>query len=150
MELAWLYKICFLSWRGDNKRPFLPVPVREVYMINHSDRFYLIPPKSIANIFSNWLNGVDSRFKVLIWVGPVAIVWPLYLCKNDKVVYNKLFSLMQIIYQCTDLLRLWSSLQRLEDRDLFTEMSTRLEKTTKKFINQHVWLHNRRILPPTA
>jgi hypothetical protein len=57
---------------------------------------------------------------------------------------------MQVIYRCTAMFRLGSSLQRLEDRDLFTEVSTRLEETAKDFITQHVWLHNRRILPPTA
>jgi hypothetical protein len=57
---------------------------------------------------------------------------------------------MQVIYRCTALLRLWSSLQRSEDRDLFTEVSTRLKETAKDFITQHVWLHSRRILPPTV
>jgi hypothetical protein len=31
---------------------------------------------------------------------------------------------MQTIYQCTASLRSWSSLQCLEDRDIFTEVST--------------------------
>jgi hypothetical protein len=46
------------------------------------------------------------------------------------------------------LLRLWSLLQRSEDRNLFTEVSTWLEDTTKEFIAQHV--HNRMITPPMA
>ena len=29
----------------------------------------LYPPRSVANIFGNWLNGVDHRFKILIKVG---------------------------------------------------------------------------------
>jgi hypothetical protein len=102
----------------------------------------LYPPKSIANIFGNWLNGVDSRFKVLIREGAIAIIWSLWLCRNDKVFDNKNSSLMQVIYRSTALLRLWSSLQRLEDRDLFTEVSTRLEETVKDFTSQHGWLHN--------
>jgi hypothetical protein len=57
-------------------------------------------------------------------------------------------SLMQVIYRCTGLLRSWSSLQRLENRDLFTEVSTRLEDVTKEFITRHEWLHNLRIAPP--
>jgi hypothetical protein len=31
---------------------------------------------------------------------------------------------MQVIYRCMTLLRSWPPLQRLEDRDLFTEAST--------------------------
>src|SRR3954453_15588623 len=51
----------FLSSGGDYKTLFLPMPT-----INHPNRFYLIPPQSIANIFGNCLNGVDHRFKILI------------------------------------------------------------------------------------
>jgi hypothetical protein len=114
--------MCFLTRRGYNKTPFLRVPFREVYMVNHSVRFYLIPPKVIANIFGNWLNGVDPRFKVLIRVGAVVVIWSLWLCRNDKVFDNKNSSLMQVIYRCTTLLCLWSSIQHLEDRDLFTPL----------------------------
>jgi hypothetical protein len=83
-------------------------------------------------------------------VGAIAVLWSLWLCRNGKVFDNKNSSLMQVIYRCTALLRSWSSLQRLEDRDLFTEVSTRLEETAKDFITQHGWLHSRRILPPTV
>jgi hypothetical protein len=57
---------------------------------------------------------------------------------------------MQFIYRCTALLRLWLSLQRAEDRDFFTEVSTRLEDTGKEFITQNGWLHNLRIAAPHA
>jgi hypothetical protein len=89
----------------------------------------LYPPQSVANIFGNWLNGVDNRFKLLIRVGAIAVIWSLWLCRNDKVFNDKNSSLMQVIYRCTALLRSWSSLQRLEDRDLFMEVSTRMEDT---------------------
>jgi hypothetical protein len=51
----------------------------------------------------------------------------------------RLFTALQI---CSVL---WSQLQRLEDRALFTEVSTRLENRVKDFIFQHGWLHNRLI-----
>jgi hypothetical protein len=38
---------------------------------------------------------------------------------------------MQVIYQCTAMLRSWPSLYRVEHRDLFTEVSTRLEDTAR-------------------
>ena len=109
----------------------------------------LYPPRSIANIFGNWLNGVNIRFKTLIRVGAIAVLWSLWLCRNDKVFNDKNCSLLQVIYRCTALLRSWSSLQRSDHRDLFTEVSTRLEDTAKDFITQHGWRHNLRIdLPP--
>jgi hypothetical protein len=106
-------------------------------MVNHSDRFYLIPPYSVANIFGNLLNGVDPRFKILIRVGTIAVIWSIWLCKNDKVCNDKKSSLMQVMYRCTAVFRLWSLFQRL--------VSTRMENTVKEFITQHGWLHNRSI-----
>ena len=94
----------------------------------------LYPPHSVANIFGNWLNGVHSRYKVLIRVGAIAVIWSLWLCRNDKVFNDKNSSLMQVIYRSTALLHSWSSLQRTENQDLFMEVSTRLKDTAKEFI----------------
>jgi hypothetical protein len=91
-------------------------------IIQIGSTFY--PLRSIANIFGSWLNGVVSKFKILIRVGAIAVIWLLWLCRNDKVFYDKNYSLMQVIYQRMTLLRLWSLLQRSEDRNLFTEVST--------------------------
>jgi hypothetical protein len=37
----------------------------------------LFPPRSIANIFGNWLNGIDHRFKKHIMVGAIVFIWSL-------------------------------------------------------------------------
>jgi hypothetical protein len=42
-------------------------------------------------------------------------------------------------------LRLWSSLQRLKDRDLYTEVCARLEATARDTFSQHGWPHSLRI-----
>ena len=39
----------------------------------HSSTLY--PLLSVENIFSNWQNGVDSRFKLLIRVRTIAVIW---------------------------------------------------------------------------
>jgi hypothetical protein len=109
----------------------------------------LSPPRSVAHIFGNWLNGVGPRLKILIRVGAIAIIWSLWLCRNDKVFNNKNCSLMQVIYRCTTLLRSWSSLQRVEDRSLFMEVSTQLEVTVKDFFIRHGWRHSLRLGFPT-
>jgi hypothetical protein len=74
----------------------------------------LYPPTSVANVFGNWLHGTDLRFITLIRVGAIAVIWSLWLCRNDKVFDDKNCSLLQVIYRCTATLRLWSPLQRLE------------------------------------
>jgi hypothetical protein len=71
----------------------------------------MYPPTSVANIFGNWLHGIDQRFRTLLRVGALAVVWSLWLCRNDKVFNDKNCSLLQVIYRCTGILRLWSPLQ---------------------------------------
>jgi hypothetical protein len=43
----------------------------------------------VANIFGNWLNCVDPRFKLLNRVGALVIIWLLWLCRNHKVLATK-------------------------------------------------------------
>jgi hypothetical protein len=78
-------------------------------------------------------------------MGAIVVVWSLWLYRNDKIFDDKNSSLLQVVYRATALLRSWSPLQRFEDRDLCTEVSTQLENTAKGFISQHGWQHNRRI-----
>jgi hypothetical protein len=107
----------------------------------------LFPPRSITNIFGNWLNRINNRFKKHIRVGAITFIWSFWLCRNDKVFNDKNSSILQVIYRGTNNLRLWSSLQRVENRDLFTEVCTRLEATARDTFSQHVWPHCFRIVP---
>jgi hypothetical protein len=63
----------------------------------------------------------------------IAVIWSLWLCRNNKI-FNDFSFLLQFIFWCTIFLCLWSSLQRLEDSDLFTEVSTRLEDTPRNLL----------------
>jgi hypothetical protein len=87
--------------------------------------FTLYPPCSVANIFGSWLYGIDTRFKIIVMAGALVITLSLWLCRNDKVFNDKNLSFMQVIYRCTTL----SSLQRVKNRDLIMELSSRLEDT---------------------
>jgi hypothetical protein len=107
----------------------------------------LYQPRGVANIFGNWLNSVDDRFKNYIRVGAIDIIWSSWLCRNDKVFNNKNTSLLHIIYRCARTLRLWSSLQRVKNRDLFMEICSWLEGTTRKTFSQYRLQHNMRIGP---
>ena len=105
-------------------------------------------PHNVANIFSNWLRGIDNKYRIHIRVGAIATLWSLWLCRNDMVFNGKMPSLLQVIYRCTSMLRLWSPLQRPEFRDLFTEVSTRLEQAARDIFTLHGWQHSLRIGPP--
>jgi hypothetical protein len=110
----------------------------------------LYPPCSVANIFGNWLHGIDNRFRTHIRVGALAIIWSLWLYRNDKVFNDKVSSPLQVIYRCTGTFRLWSSLQRVEHRGLFTEVCAWLEALARDTFSQHGWQHNLRIEPPPS
>ena len=133
--------MCFLSTRRDDKTSFLRTQGHTFYLVNH-------PPWSVANIFGNWLHGIDNKFRTIIRVGAIALIWSLWLCRNDKVFNDKNVSFLQVIYRCTSLLRSWSTLQRVEFRDLFTELSVQLETTARDIFTQHGWQRDLRIGPP--
>jgi hypothetical protein len=105
----------------------------------------LFPPCSITNIFENWLNGIDNRFKKHIRVGAIAFIWSLWLCRNDKVFNDKNSSILQVIYRAIGTLCLWSSLQRPQNHDLYTEFYARVEATVRDSFSQHGWPHSLRI-----
>jgi hypothetical protein len=56
----------------------------------------IIQVASVANVFGNWLHGIDLRFRMLIRVGVLAVIWALWLCRNDKI-FNDIFFLLQVI-----------------------------------------------------
>jgi hypothetical protein len=53
----------------------------------------LYPPRNAVNICGNWLNGVNPMFKRIIRAGGLAVIWSLWLCKNDKVISCNLWQL---------------------------------------------------------
>jgi hypothetical protein len=94
--------------------------------------------------------GIDYKYLILLRVGAMALIWSLWLCRNDNFFNGKNYSLLQVIYRCTGTLRIWSQLHHLEDHDLFTEVCTRLEDTARHLFSQHVWQHNLWIGPPPS
>src|SRR3954466_14193502 len=73
------------------------------------------------------LHGIDNKIKTILRVGALAVIWSLWLCRNDKIFSDKNFTCLQVLYRCTGILRLWSILQRVEYRGLFMEAYARLK-----------------------
>ena len=90
------------------------------------------PPTSVANIFGHWLDGVSNRFKTLLRVGAYALLWSLWLCRNNLVFNNINSSALQVIFHCTHSLRMWSTLQRTDFQPLFKAVCTRLERVARE------------------
>jgi len=79
--------------------------------------FNLIPPTSVHNLFTGWLDGVNRKLKSQILVGASAICWTIWLTRND-IVFDKILapSYLQVIFRGTYWTRSWSLLQKEEDR----------------------------------
>jgi hypothetical protein len=43
--------------------------------------------------------GIDLRFRKLIRMRVLAVIWSLWLCRNDKVFDDKNYSLLQVVYR---------------------------------------------------
>ena len=108
----------------------------------------LYQPKSVANKFDNWLHGIDKKYKTVIRVGAIAVIWSLWLSRNDKVFNDKDVSRLQVLYRCTSIPPSWSTLQRDGHRGLFTEACARLEEVARDIFTRHGWSLDRRIGPP--
>jgi hypothetical protein len=70
-------------------------------------------------------------------MGAITFIWSLWLCKNDKLFNDKNSYILQVIYRAIGTLYLWSSLQRQQDRDLYTEVCAQLEATVRNTFFQH-------------
>jgi hypothetical protein len=44
---------------------------------------------------------IDLRFRTLIRVEVIGVIWTRWLYRNDKVFNDKNYSLLQVIYRCT-------------------------------------------------
>jgi hypothetical protein len=58
---------------------------------------------------------------------------------------NKNSFILQVKYRAISTLSLWSSLQRMEDRDLHMEVCARLKATARDTFSYHGWPHSLRI-----
>ena len=45
---------------------------------------------TVANIFGTWLNGIDNKLKTILRIGELAVIWSLWLCRNDKIFSDKI------------------------------------------------------------
>ena len=67
---------------------FISCPfARDIWRLVHFT-FNIHPPASVANLFGDWLNGVDKRSKELIRIGVAAMLWAIWNCRND-IIFNK-------------------------------------------------------------
>ena len=108
--------------------------------------FNLIPPTSIHNMFTCWLQGLNRKLKSHILVGASAFGWALWLTRNN-IVFDKVLapSYLQIIFRGTYWIRSWSQLQKEEDRQMMKMYCRNIETTTMEVFSRHGWRFSNRI-----
>ena len=79
--------------------------------------FNLIPPTSVHNLFTGWLDGINRKLKSQILVGASAICWAIWLTRND-IVFDKILApfYLQVIFRGTYWARSWPLTEKKEDR----------------------------------
>ena len=108
--------------------------------------FNIKPPCSIANLFGNWLHGVDKKEKVQIRVGTCALLWAIWNIRNDIIFNNaKKSSFMQVIPLAIHSIRMWSYLQATDKHAVLDIGCNRLLSVARDLYNQYSWRSDLRI-----
>ena len=102
VNLKWNWSTKCVFWRQDEmiKQLFFVWKIaRSIWSAIHmASNFY--PQRSVANIFGNWLHGIDHMFWKNIRVGSVAIISSLWHYRNEKVSNDKKYSLLRVLNWC--------------------------------------------------
>ena len=108
--------------------------------------YSIAPPTNIANMFGNWLAGVDKKIKARIRIGVCAFIWTIWNCRND-IMFNKAGAVhfLQVVHKATYWITLWSHLLPLEQGALMDSGCTRLMAVVRAIFNQGGWHHARRL-----
>jgi len=127
------------QWQGDRKCCFCSSneSIQHLLLDCHFAKFMwrtihvsfnLMPPTSVHNLFTGWLEGINRKLKSQILVGASTICWVIWLTRNG-IAFDKTIapSYLQVIFRGTYWTRSWSLLQKEEDRHLIKMGCTTIE-----------------------
>ena len=98
--MARRYKVLFLFFCECIQHLFFDYHFAKfVWRIVHVS-FNLLPPTSVHNLFTGWLDGINRKLKSKILVGASAICWTIWLTQND-IIFDKAVapSYLQVIFR---------------------------------------------------
>ena len=92
--------------------------------------FGLSKPNSVVHLFGTWLQGLKRRQKNIMFPGLCALLWAVWLSRND-IVFQKTQkqTVLQILFRATYFTRMWAILQKEEDRKTVIDACRALEVT---------------------
>ena len=137
------YRRCsFCDHNESIKHLFLDCPMaKKLWRFMHI-AFNITPPNTIRT----WLDGVQSETAKLFRVGVCALLWAIWNCMND-LVFNRTTHIhfLQVIFQATTLLRMWSLLTPTEAREHLVIGSIRWKTVARAIFNRFGWRSCNRI-----
>lgn len=101
----------------------------------------LYSPQSIPNLFRNWLWGIYKNTRFFILVAAAALIWVLWLCKNDVVLTNRRYFLhchsYLLVYTLAPYLAC-TAVSRPQEA-LYDGICTKMERATMEVFSKHGW-----------
>ena len=94
----------------------------------------------VNHMFTYWLNGLRKQRKYQALVGACAILWAIWLTRND-ITFNcaQVFSSLQVLFRGTYWIRFWALLQKEEERQLVLEGCRALECSAMEIFASNGW-----------
>ena len=91
-------------------------------------------------MFTYWLNGLRKQHKYQTLVGACAILWAIWLTRND-ITFNcaRVSSSLQVLFRGTYWIRFWALLQKEEERPLVLEGCRTLECSAMEIFASNGW-----------
>jgi hypothetical protein len=118
--------MCFFHHYETNKKLFFPCHFARFIWSIIQVASGMYPPHSVANVFRNWLHGIDICLECLLgWERLPLFGLYGYVEIIKCLIIKTLLSCRSSIG--TGILHLWSSLRQVENRDLFMEVCSWLE-----------------------
>ena len=72
---------------------------------------------SVVHLFGSWLQGFTWDSKKIIFTGLCALLWSIWLSRNDVVFHNtQRQTILHILFRAIHLTRTWAILQKEENR----------------------------------
>jgi hypothetical protein len=97
-------------------------------------------------MFTNWLDGLSKQQKYQGLVGACAILWAIWLTRND-ITFNhvRVSSSLQVLFRGTHWIRFWALLQKEEERLLVLKGCRAIESLAMEIFVSNGWPFNNRI-----
>ena len=128
------------------KHLFLDCPLAKILLRSVHIAFNITPPNSINTLFGTRLDGIDADTAKHIRVGVCTLLWAVWNCRND-LVFNRTTNthFLQVIFWATTLVRMWSLLTPMEDREHLVNGSIRWKMVARDIFNRFGWRSCNRI-----